>query len=164
MCDKHVRQVGNGSVVMPLIKNRGFRIFGGPYRQRPSDMTGVKMAVEISAPAEINVPTRDYSVPSKADLDAGLIAAINCMTKGQTLYVGCMGGMGRTGLFLAVLAKAFGVKKPVEFIRANYYAHAVETKEQYQYVADYVIPPQIKKKLFRARLRYFFFRSKLEKA
>lgn len=159
-----IRKVGNGSVVMPLIGSQGFRVFGGPYRQRPSDMVGVKMAEEIKAPCDVSIPTRDYQVPDTDVLNEGLNAAINCMLRGRTLYVGCMGGMGRTGLFLAVLAKAMGVPNPVKFVRENYYSHAVETNGQYDFVTQYEVPMKIKMKLAVARKLFLFFPHRLEKA
>lgn len=42
--------------------------------------------------------------------------------------------MGRTGLFLAILAKAVGFNDPVAYVRKHYYNHAVETAEQAKYV------------------------------
>ena len=56
----------------------------------------------------------DFQVPDRLKLYRGLNKALDLMLAGEPLYVGCMGGKGRTGLFLAVLVKAFGVKKPVE--------------------------------------------------
>lgn len=159
-----VRKVGNGSILMPLIGNRGFRVYGGPYRAKPDDMTGVKMAIEIRADCRVDIPTRDFNVPDKHLLDAGLNDAINCMLRGETLYVGCMGGMGRTGLFLAVLAKALGIKNPVEVVRDKYYAHAVETEKQYRFVMDYEVPFKVRAKLAIARKLLYFFPHRLETA
>jgi len=50
-----------------------------------------------------------------------------------------------------VLAKAFGVKKPVEYVREHYYAHAVETADQYTFVRQFTITPSIKRKLKKLR-------------
>ena len=58
--------------------------------------------------------------------------------------MGCMGGIGRTGLMLSLLAKAFGVEDPVAYVRKHYYSHAVETKEQRQFIADFAIPLSVR--------------------
>jgi protein-tyrosine phosphatase len=107
-------------------------------------MFGVKMAEEIEAPCNVDIPTRDYDTPSLKKLDAGLKRTVKAILAGKQVYIGCMGGMGRTGLFLAILAKAFGVEAPVEYVRKHYYKHAVETKEQYRFVREYQIPASIR--------------------
>jgi len=51
--------------------------------------------------------------------------------KGRKVHAGCIGGHGRTGLFFAALvAKATGMKDAIQFVRKNYCDHAVESKEQ----------------------------------
>jgi hypothetical protein len=128
-------------------KTKFFSVFGGPYVEKPEHMVGVKMAVEVpffdDGSIEIDVPTRDYNVPDKFDLADGLEEAGYYILQGRPVYIGCMGGKGRTGLFMAVLAKAFGIANPVAYVRAEYYAHAVETAEQKKYVEDFVIPPRV---------------------
>jgi protein-tyrosine phosphatase len=86
-------------------------------------------------------------------MDAGLEKAVQAITLGYPLYVGCMGGKGRTGLFLAVLAKAWGIKNPVEYVRANYYPHAVETKEQYAYVTNFKVSKAIRRRVWKAKAK-----------
>jgi len=125
---------------LPMWFNRHALIAGGPYLAKPKGYIGVKMAVEIRADCDIYIPTADYNVPSKVQLDAGLEGAVDMILAGKPLYVGCMGGIGRTGLFLAVLAKTWGITNPVEYVRANYYSHAVETNQQFEFVANYKVP------------------------
>jgi len=144
-----------GKLKLPTMFGKHFTVFGGPYVEKPSSMVGVRMAVEIRRPADIVIPTEDFSVPSTHDLNIGLIAAVKNIVAGEPVYVGCMGGRGRTGLFLAVLAKAFGIENPVEYIRENYYSHAVETNQQYQFVENYVVPPVVLKMVRRAKLFSF---------
>jgi hypothetical protein len=128
---------------MPLWFGRYAVVTGGPYYDCPRYMFGVKMAEEIRAPNQVSVPTRDFGVPKTSALDNGVKLTVQAVLSGQQVYVGCMGGKGRTGLFLAVLAKAFGVKNPVEYVRKHYYEHAVETKEQYAFVTHYQVPRQV---------------------
>jgi protein-tyrosine phosphatase len=105
------------------------------------------MAQEIKQKCAVDIPTVDFQTPDRKTLYRGLSKAIDLILAGEPVYVGCMGGKGRTGLFLAVLAKAYGIKKPVEFVRANYYAHAVETKDQYDFVKRFTITPPLRRKI-----------------
>ena len=56
---------------------------------------------------------------------------------GQRVEVGCLGGHGRTGTALAVLAVLGGhpPDEAVAWVRANYCPEAVETAEQEAFVA-----------------------------
>lgn len=119
------------------------QVHGGPYRQRPEGHFGVKMAAEIKAPCDVSIPTEDYSVPDVKALSDGLTQTLKFMAQNRKapVYVGCMGGIGRTGLFMAVMAKAFGVDAPVPYVRQFYYGHAVETQEQREFVEAFQITP-----------------------
>ena len=61
-----------------------------------------------------------------------------------------MGGWGRTGLFLALIAKVCGEKDPVAYVREHYAPHAVETKDQQAYVESFDVA---------ALQRWLFWRS-----
>jgi hypothetical protein len=137
------QRIGNGSLRLPVMGWQYFTIWGGPYRERPQTMAGVKMAEELLLPYTVDIPTKDFKVPDLAMLDSGLMRTVALIVRLEPVYVGCMGGRGRTGLFLAVLVKAFGIKNPVEYVRANYFNHAVETEEQYRFVMDYQVPDEI---------------------
>jgi hypothetical protein len=131
---------------------RGRKIHGGPYRNKPKGMSGIKMAMEINAPCDIDIPTRDFSVPDPIFMRAGLMMAIDAMADGEVFYVGCMGGIGRTGLFLSLLARALGEDRPVEWVREHYDKRAVETEEQRAYVNGFDLTP-LKWKIRWAKLR-----------
>lgn len=148
-----------GQLKIPLSKRQYFVITGGPFADCPSNMVGVKMAREIKAKCAVDIPTEDFRTPDRKTLYRGLNKALDSILAGEPVYVGCMGGKGRTGLFLAVLVKAFGVKKPVEFVREHYYAHAVETADQYKFVKQFTITPPLRKKikLARRRAQWFFW-------
>lgn len=154
-----------GLLKLPLKRGRYFSVYGGPYAEKPRSMVGVKMAVEINRACSVNVPVKDFHTPAPMQLRRGLIKTVRAITQGKRVYVGCMGGKGRTGLMLAVLAKSFGVEKPVEYVRANYYAHAVETPEQYKFVEVFRIPAKVQRMIFWARFfSVFSFRKNLTKA
>lgn len=126
-------------------------VFGGPYREYVPGtrrLVGVKMAKEITHPYDVSIPTADYSVPDVASMTEGLKAAFDAMIAGNDLYAGCMGGIGRTGLFMACLIKVAWAldhtgyyDDPVTFVRGMYKAHAVETQEQKKYVEDFDTDP-----------------------
>lgn len=133
---------------MPLTFRDSYRVAGGPYRNITKEYQGVKMAEEINSPCRVSVPTRDFSVPNVTDLRAGLFKALELILSGELVYVGCMGGIGRTGLFMAGLAKVqkeyhrttllhwydLGRGDPVKHVRRYYKAHAVETKPQMDFI------------------------------
>lgn len=132
-------------------------VFGGPFRDYvPGQrrLVSVKMAEEINHPHDISVPTEDFSVPSMKDMHDGIAKALQAILDGNDLYVGCMGGTGRTGLFMACLAKVmdafngqelnmaetrkFHTEIPaVAYVRKHYKPHAVETAEQMRYVLNF---------------------------
>ena len=113
------------------------RLYGGPYRDRPKDMFGINMAAELEhLPSDIMVPTRDFSVPNPQALLTGLREGLLSLATGHEVYVGCMGGIGRTGLYMAAMAKVLGHKDPVAYVRKHYKAHAVETEEQQEFIDE----------------------------
>ncbi|MDG5496955.1 hypothetical protein [Niveispirillum sp. BGYR6] len=111
-----------------------YEVTGGPYRGIPDGFVGVKMAAEIDMPCTVDIPICDYGTPTATDLRRGLVSAINCIIDGKPVYVGCMAGIGRTGLFLAALAKVAGEADPVAYVRRYYYPGAVETRAQHDFV------------------------------
>lgn len=138
---------------MPLlIGNVLGYVYGGPYKERPDDIAiGVKMAKEVKKKCEIDVPTVDFSVPDVNAFKLGLLEGLLHFLKHQELFVGCMGGIGRTGLYMAGLAKvaermdasSMGAVTPkdglplcIAYVRQHYKKHAVETGEQIKYITD----------------------------
>ncbi len=159
-------KIGNGSLKLDAGFGKHFLIYGGPYTGKPKGMSGVKMAKEIRHPeVTIDIPTPDFSVPPVAMLDEGLRDAVALILKGDPVYVGCMAGRGRTGLFLAIVAKAFGEVTPVEYVREHYYPHAVETSGQYSFVRNYPIPKDVQDRIRFARYWSWlnFFKKNLTK-
>lgn len=127
---------------MPFVLEGHYgRIYGGPYRNRSRDYFGVKMAAEIDASFDAKCDTKDFSVPNPHDLEAALIAGGIAALQGKDLWVGCMGGIGRTGLYMAAFAKVCGHPDPVAHVRATYKGHAVETAQQQKFIADFDVTP-----------------------
>jgi hypothetical protein len=142
-----------GKLELPAKNGRRYLIFGGPYRERATGMVGVKLAEEINAPAEVDIPIRDFSIPKAEPLIAGMSKTMTYMLQGKPIYVGCMGGKGRTGLFMAAFAKLWGIKDPVKFVRKTYYNHAVETAEQEKFIAKLEFPLSLKAKVIMLKWR-----------
>lgn len=114
------------------------RIYAGPYMMKPAGMIGVKLALEVPGPADLMLPIRDFSIPaSKQATDKVVWQVLTMVADNRLVYVGCMGGLGRTGLFLALLAKAMGNPNCVGYVRANYNERAIETPLQERYSEMY---------------------------
>ena len=118
------------------------RIYGGPYSKKPRHMIGVKLAPEVPGNANYIVPIRDFGVPTDlTNLNYTVAKVLHLLADNERpVYVGCYGGQGRTGLFLALVAKATGVGDPVAYVRENFNPKAVETEAQEEYVDMYESP------------------------
>lgn len=130
-------------------------VFGGPFREYVPGtrrLVGVKMAAEIDHPHDISIPTHDFSIPDDEEMMAGMLAAITALHKGNDIYAGCMGGIGRTGLFMGCMAKLMAdwematnedggldvvLVDPVKYVRHHYKSHAIETQEQQSFVRGF---------------------------
>ena len=137
--------VGHGNIVFTGGVIEGI-VYGGPYKKIPDSMqyVGVKMAEEVYHPHAIDCPTRDFSVPDVDTFRLALLQGAILLKKHGYLYVGCMGGIGRTGLYLAgmvellhpaeLIVKLGNTPTSIEYVRKNYKANAVETKEQIRFI------------------------------
>lgn len=82
----------------------------------------------------------DYGVPTIPDVDVIRTARfiLDHAEDGEAVEVGCMGGHGRTGSFLAILALVANPRMPakqaIDYVRDNYCYHAIETKKQEIYI------------------------------
>lgn len=145
---------------LPFLKVN-FRIFAGPFRNAPgrdpefyrvclqAENHKFQSAYEEEA-GERYWPILDFDVPDirvYGLIESQLPELVIEATKNKFVYFGCMGGTGRTGLVLALIAKACGEKDPVAYVREHYRPHAVETNDQKSYVAQYCVR-DLRKKLF----------------
>ncbi len=121
-----------------LIGRKLYPVKGGPYeaiRTLKGDVFGVKLERSAQSPASITFPIQDFGVPQDhVAFKKALWSTLRAVLSGRQVFVGCMGGKGRTGLFMACLAKAAGMEHPVQHVRTFYYSGAVETKAQEQFV------------------------------
>lgn len=82
----------------------------------------------------------DFGVPADpAPVAAALRTVLDRARAGQNVEVGCLGGHGRTGTALACLAILAGhrAEDAVDWVRAEYCSHAVETPGQEAFVAQF---------------------------
>ncbi len=139
------QNIGNGSIPLRIGNLIETRIYGGPFKDCPYGWFGVKLAPEIRKSCDVLVPIADYSVPEISDLQAGIVKTLMATMVGHTVYVGCFGGWGRTGLFLSALTKvqveyrkakhrAGRDVDPVGYVRSHYSDRAVETHEQEEFL------------------------------
>ena len=88
----------------------------------------------------IHYPIEDFSVPKDKDgLEDAIRKVIQKAQAGVNIAVHCMGGLGRTGFFLACLAKrhfGFGGRESIRWIR-QFIPDALENNEQEAYVLDF---------------------------
>ncbi len=120
------------------VGGRAALVVGGPFNRRPEGMRGFCAARELThlvAWGDMYLLIPDFGVPGhKETVDWTLKQAFRALIEDGVLYVGCAGGRGRTGLVMALLAKATGRHMPVDYVRATYHPNAVETDEQCEYV------------------------------
>lgn len=110
-------------------------ITGGPFDAIPEGAFGVCLEPGAAKAwlADLALPIPDYGVPDPGALKRA-VAAVLAQLEAEperTVHVGCRAGIGRTGLFLACLARAAGVEgDSLVYVRAHYHPHAAETAEQ----------------------------------
>ena len=82
------------------------------------------------------LPIPDFGVPAKDDLEQGVQHTIAYAQAGHHIVIHCSAGIGRTGLFMAYLAKrCLGLSgaEALQWVR-HYIPRAVETPEQQRLV------------------------------
>lgn len=166
-----MKKYSNG--VMPLslgwmFGKHDLKIWGGPFDNRAKIATiGYAVCVRSErVPAfgvNAHLPIRDFHVPDDdAEVQVVLKSTLKSLLQGDVVYVGCMAGLGRTGLFLALLAKAAGIEDPVGHVRSTYTSHAVETRDQERYVNDFHVgnlTSWLRKEGWKRRVRSLFGRT-----
>jgi len=86
----------------------------------------------------IHLPIPDFDVPSREDLEEAVKKTVEYAQAGENIVIHCHAGLGRTGLFVAYLAKqVFGLssEEAIHWTR-KYIPHALETHEQEEFIMD----------------------------
>jgi hypothetical protein len=116
-------------------------VFGGPYEDRRragfGDTYGINLAAEVTDVAHVELAIKDFSTPARFALRAYRKAvedAVVRVLRGERVYVGCLMGQGRTGTFLACMAKMCGSRDPIAQTRELYNPRAIETISQEKFI------------------------------
>lgn len=137
------------TVVFPVktwTGERPFKLQAGTIYSCPGDeIKCISLAKEIYGTHYWDhLPIEDFSVPDDPEQVKALIKRMAlAMAKGEKLYVGCAGGVGRTGMFLGLLYKALAPAdiqeaiNPVSWVRQHFKSYAIETMEQKDYVLSF---------------------------
>ena len=121
---------------LPLtVAGRAVTITGGPFDAIPDGAFGVclELASAKAWLAEVALPTPDFGLPEPEALRqaVGAVLAQLEADPDRPVHVGCRAGVGRTGLFMACLARAAGVEgDALDYVRRHYLSHAAETEAQ----------------------------------
>lgn len=130
-----------------LFRKQGHgKVIAGPFQAVAAmaltgDLT-IKLAAEIDRPSPaMNVHIADFGIPKdEQEVRVAILAACYVAAQGYDVYVGCRGGIGRTGTFLSCMAGVLLTKErnPVAFVRKHYIPSAVETDDQHQFIESFV--------------------------
>ncbi len=128
-----------------VVAGRAVEITGGPFDAIPDGAFGVCLepAAAKAWLADVALPIPDFGVPEMHELKRAVAAVLAQMQAdpARPVHVGCKAGIGRTGLFLACLARAAGVGgDPIAFVRAQYHPDAAETPYQERMARDFSWP------------------------
>lgn len=144
-------------VLQGPLKRSFFVVGGGSITCAPQGVYTVGLAEEIyDIDVDYKIPIQDFDIPSPELLDVSLPIVMEPILKGIPVYFGCRGGRGRTGLLLSLIAKAWGIERPVDYVRKNYYYHAVETVRQFNFVEEYPIPASLRRLVWWTKVGMLF--------
>lgn len=136
-----------GRLSYPIGFGHSVVMYGGPFMEWDKTLTrGICLAPEQpnSKTADVLIAVKDFGIPHAPELLAALSEALTFAMRGEPIYIGCGAGIGRTGLFMACFLKLLGDENPINTVRARYYSHAVETKDQAQFIDDLKFPFALK--------------------
>lgn len=88
----------------------------------------------------IYAPVPDFSTPEKGAWDQTLAETIDAIKNGENTVIHCHAGIGRTGMFVAMLAHeilALNSEDAIAWVR-NYVPYAIDTHYQKSAVEDYI--------------------------
>lgn len=113
----------------------GVTVIGGPFEACPPGVFSICLEERAANAwlADILLPVPDFGTPAPEALAEAVRRTVAAMREepGRAVFVGCRAGLGRTGLFLACLARAVGEGgDTVALIRRLYHPEAVETEAQ----------------------------------
>ncbi|WP_270933740.1 protein-tyrosine phosphatase family protein [Falsiroseomonas oryzae] len=131
---------------LPLVvAGRAVTITGGAFDAIPDGAFGVCLEPAASKAwlADVPLPTPDFGLPDPVALKQAVAAVLAQLAAEpeRPVHVGCRAGIGRTGLFLACLARAAGVEgDALDYVRRHYLPHAAETEAQQAMARSFTWP------------------------
>lgn len=140
MIHHYYPMTGPQPIVLPFGRTDR-KFMAGPVRFSQAWMWTVCLTSHVAIPTTIHYPIQDFSVPTDLlGLEDALRRTTYALMRKEPVYVGCAGGVGRTGLFLSCLLKVLhpDCTDPVRWLRKIYWPHAVETPSQEKFIADWV--------------------------
>jgi hypothetical protein len=108
----------------------------------------------------------DFGVPDEPVTSEAVRRVSSALARGeqgQRIMVGCVGGLGRTGSLLGLMAAACGVPAPeaVAWVRTHYAPEAVETAAQEEWVVATARTPDV---VQRAELHRSWWEQRVERS
>jgi protein-tyrosine phosphatase len=88
----------------------------------------------------IHLPIPDFDVPTQETLSAAIETTLSRAHAGKNIAVHCYAGYGRTGMFLACMARrvlGLSADEAIEWVR-SYVPSAIEVPEQIQVVEAFI--------------------------
>jgi protein-tyrosine phosphatase len=173
MTDTQLFPHQNGQITIKLGWKYGWQtavFHGGPFKYFKTGDNRVGVCLLEHQPPNwdvIALPIKDFGVPrddQTQNVEEAILQAYAAAFDGKDVYVGCTGGIGRTGTFISLLVKATledSALDPVALVRGQYLSYAVETDEQHEYVEDFDVAA-VRRQVMHAGWD-FFFRKLLRK-
>ncbi len=138
---QHLTELHNKYLITPKGANRCAIVAAGPYGEFQDYRVGVCLAPEVIANTglvyDVIVQWPDFGIPDEYEVKQALVQTCMHLKYKNPVYIGCMGGIGRTGTFLALLCKMGGEQFPIAYVRMGYLSHAVETDQQMDFIRDF---------------------------
>ena len=88
----------------------------------------------------IYAPVPDFSAPEPGHWDQALQAAVSAVQAGENLAIHCHAGVGRTGIFAALMAHELlgtNAEESISWVR-KYIPYAIDTDYQKRFVRDQI--------------------------
>lgn len=120
-----------GSCSRPIVKDADI------YIGFDHSMSETKRRFPWNNGEEVRFLIPDMSTPSDPDEFRRLVIwTKKKIAKGAKIHAGCIGGHGRTGMFLSALVSLYGEKGAIDYVRQHYCQKAVESSGQVNFLSD----------------------------
>lgn len=117
-----------------------FNLYCGSYYDKLQGVKGIKLAPEIVKYADYELAIPDFSVPKTSEVLRLIDWISNTTTESYELYLGCLGGFGRTGLIAAcILIGLTGIdaQGAITEVRSKIHQNCIETRTQELFVESF---------------------------